>query len=236
MSSTPQLVSKAEGVFSESLAHDESSEAKEAKTEFYIGETAELDKVQTTLIDVTESTGSEYNQPNEGNVFVLCEFEICNNSDTEIAVSSMLSFEAYCDDYTCSGSFSALLEKGDKNQLDGTVAAGKKFKGVVGYEVPEDWKELEIRYTPDYWNGNDIVFIANQIAYHIYISKKRRRIKSLSSSFLVIQRGKKHLFRDRRWGKPNLRGHLPMPCRVQRRFPDRRVRGHRHNRRDTHIS
>ena len=62
ISSTPQLVSKAEGVFSESLAHDESSEAKEAKTEFYIGETAELDKVQTTLIDVTESTGSEYNQ------------------------------------------------------------------------------------------------------------------------------------------------------------------------------
>ena len=151
------MVSKAEGVFSESLAHDESSEAKEAKTEFYIGETAELDKVQTTLIDVTESTGSEYNQPNEGNVFVLCEFEICNNSDTEIAVSSMLSFEA-----SCSGSFSALLEKGDKNQLDGTVAAGKKFKGVVGYEVPEDWKELEIRYTPDYWNGNDIVFIANK--------------------------------------------------------------------------
>ena len=162
ISSTPQLVSKAEGVFSESLAHDESSEAKEAKTEFDIGETAELDKVQTTLIDVTESTGFEYNQPNEGNVFVLCEFEICNNSDTEIAVSSMLSFEAYCDDYTCSGSFSALLEKGDKNQLDGTVAAGKKFKGVVGYEVPEDWKELEIRYTPDYWNGNDIVFIANK--------------------------------------------------------------------------
>ena len=53
ISSTPQLVSKAEGVFSESLAHDESSEAKEAKTEFCIGETAELDKVQTTLIDVT---------------------------------------------------------------------------------------------------------------------------------------------------------------------------------------
>ena len=117
ISSTPQLVSKAEGVFSESLSHDESSEAKEAKevkTEFYIGETAELDKVQTTLIDVTESTGSEYNQPNEGNVFVLCEFEICNNSDTEIAVSSMLSFEAYCDDYTCSGSFLRCSKKAIK--------------------------------------------------------------------------------------------------------------------------
>ena len=37
----------------------------------------------------------------------------------------------------------ALLEKGDKNQLDGTVAPGKKMNGVIGYEVPADWKELE---------------------------------------------------------------------------------------------
>ena len=34
--------------------------------------------------------------------------------------------------------------------------------GTAWEDVPEDWKELEIRYTPDYWNGNDIVFIANK--------------------------------------------------------------------------
>ena len=72
----------------------------------------------------------------------------------------MLSFEAYCDDYACPYSLSALLEKGNKNQLDGTVAAGKKLKGVVGYEVPANWKELEISFTPDVWSGKDIVFIA----------------------------------------------------------------------------
>lgn len=132
------------------------------KTEFLKGETAELKGVSVTLVNVTESTGSDYNKPAEGNVFVLCEFEIVNDSDKEINVSSMMSFEAYCDDYTCSVSFSALMEKGDQAQLDGTVAPGKKFNGVIGYEVPADWKELEVRFTPDFWSGKDIIFIANK--------------------------------------------------------------------------
>lgn len=130
------------------------------KTAFLVGETAELKNVQVTLKSVTESTGSAYNKPADGNVFVLCEFDIANNSDSEITVSSLMSFDAYCDDYACTFSLSALMEKGSKNQLDGTVAAGKKFSGVVGYEVPTDWQELEINFTPDVWSGKDITFIA----------------------------------------------------------------------------
>ena len=60
------------------------------------------------------------------------------------------------------GSLTALMEKGNKNQLDGTVAAGKKFNGVIGYEVPADWKELEVRFTPDFWSGKEIIFVANK--------------------------------------------------------------------------
>lgn len=141
---------------------DNKEEVKEEKNEFCVGETAELKGVSVTLVNVTESTGSQFNAPTDGNVFVLCEFEIANNSDKEITVSSMMSFEAYCDDYACTYSLTALMEKGNKNQLDGTVAAGKKFNGVVGYEVSADWKELEVRFTPDFWNGKDIVFVANK--------------------------------------------------------------------------
>lgn len=132
----------------------------EQKNTFSVGETVELNGVNVTLASVTESTGSTYNTPTEGNVFLLCEFEIANNSDNEIAVSSALSFEAYCDDYACNFSLAALLEKGNKNQLDGSIAAGKKFNGVVGYEVPANWQELEITFTPDFWSGKDITFIA----------------------------------------------------------------------------
>lgn len=132
----------------------------EEKTAFYVGETAELKGVRVTLTNVSKSKGSTYNSPTDGNVFVLCEFEIENNSNKEITVSSIMSFDAYCDDYTCTYSLGALIEKGNKNQLDGTVAVGKKFNGVIGYEVPSDWNELEIVFTPDFWSGKDITFIA----------------------------------------------------------------------------
>ncbi|MBR5529749.1 MAG: DUF5067 domain-containing protein [Oscillospiraceae bacterium] len=127
---------------------------------FQVGETAQLDGVTVSLVEVAENDGSKYNKPADGNVFVLCEFVIENNSDTELNVSSILSFEAYCDDYACTFSLTALMEKGNKNQLDGTVAPGKKFSGVIGYEVPEDWQTLEIHYTPDVLSSNEIVFAA----------------------------------------------------------------------------
>jgi len=131
------------------------------KTTFAVGETAELKDIQVTLVSVTESEGSDFNKPDDGKIFALCEFEIENNSSKDIAVSSIVSFEAYCDDYTISQSFSALLES-DKNQLDGSVAAGKKMNGVIGYEIPADWSELEIKFTPDFWSRKDIVFVATK--------------------------------------------------------------------------
>ena len=142
-------------------ASTQTTTAEATKNEFQVGDTAALNDVNVCLVEVTESNGSQYNQPNDGNVFVLCEFEIANNSDEEITVSSIMSFEAYCDDYACTFSLTALMEKGNKNQLDGTVAPGKKFNGVIGYEVPADWQKLEVHYTPDFFNGKDIVFVAN---------------------------------------------------------------------------
>ena len=114
------------------------------------------------MLNVSESAGSTFNTPADGNVFVICEFEIENKSAKDIAISSMMSFEAYCDNYTCTYSLAALLEKENKNQLDGTVASGKKFNGIIGYEVPENWKELEIRFTPDFWSGKEIIFVSNK--------------------------------------------------------------------------
>ena len=135
-------------------------EAPKEDAPFTVGETVQLNDVNATLVEVTTSKGSKYNKPTDGNVFVLCEFTIENNSDEELTVSSLMSFEAYCDDYACNYSFSALLEKENKSQLDGTIAPGKKMNGIIGYEVPKDWEELEIHFTPDVWSAKEIVFVA----------------------------------------------------------------------------
>lgn len=127
---------------------------------FKVGEIVELGDTVISLISVTENEGSTYVMPAEGNVFILCEFEISNNSSADLTISSMLNFEAYCDDYVCNYSISALMQKGDKSQLDGTIAAGKKMKGVIGYEVPQDWKELEVHFTSDILSSKEVVFVA----------------------------------------------------------------------------
>lgn len=144
----------------DSITEQPTTEPAEDKV-FTVGDTVALNNIEVTFIGVTESTGSDFLKPADGNTFVLCEFEIYNSSDEELSVSSMMCFNAYYDDYSCDLSISALSSKGDKAQLDGTVAAGKKMRGVVGYEIPTNWQVLEIHYTPSILSDDKIVFSAN---------------------------------------------------------------------------
>lgn len=129
------------------------------KTSFEVGETAKMDGIQITLQEISENTGDTFITPEEGNVFLLCHFEIVNNSEEELSVSSMMSFDAYVDDYSVSMSLSSLVSIDDP-QLDGTAAPGKKVAGVIGYEVPSDWKDLEVSFESDVWDSNPFVFYA----------------------------------------------------------------------------
>lgn len=145
----------------ETPAEEPAEEPVEEKAEYGVGDTLTQNDITVTFLGVTETRGSAYNKPSEGNVYVLCEFEIANNKSTDLGVSSMMNFEVYCDDYSTSLSLGALIESGNKSQLDGTIAGGKKMKGVVGYEVPADWTQLEIHYTPSALFAKKFTFIAN---------------------------------------------------------------------------
>lgn len=139
-----------------------STEAPE-KTTFGVGETAEHDGLQITLLSATESKGQEYNTPAAGNIFLLLDFEIVNNSKKDFTFS-MLDYESYCDDYSVSDSVEAELidEAEGKNSLGGTVAPGKKLRGVLGYEIPEGYKNFEIKISPSLWSSKDITFVLSK--------------------------------------------------------------------------
>lgn len=129
---------------------------------FKPGETAELDGTQVTLTQYKENKGSKYNKPDKGNIFILVEFEIANNSGSEISVSSVLCFDAYVDGYSINESLTALLGKDGANQLDGNIAPGKKMKGMIGYEVPKTWNKIEIHYTDNVWGDNQFKFLIDK--------------------------------------------------------------------------
>lgn len=130
-----------------------------SKKEAYgIGEPAKKKGIQVTLVGYQETYGSEWNASSTGNVYILAEFEIENTSKEDVAVSSLLSFTAYADGVESTLSLGALLEN-NQEQLDGTVASGKRMRGCVGYEVPYDWKELEIHFNSDVWRDNKFKFV-----------------------------------------------------------------------------
>lgn len=155
----PQFISYVERARENSVSEVGSSDIQEeSETMFRVGETAEVKGVQVTMTDYYESTGGEWNKPDEGNVFVLVEFEIVNNRKKDIVVSSVMSFSAYADDYVLDFSIAAIMDRNGQ-QLDGTIASGKKLKGWIGWEVPADYHDIEIHFTDSVWSDNKVVFL-----------------------------------------------------------------------------
>ena len=81
----PKKVETADAESSETTTESatDTSEDREEKDTFGIGETAEMNDVQVTMVSYSENEGSEYNKPTDGNEYVMVEFEIVNNSETK---------------------------------------------------------------------------------------------------------------------------------------------------------
>ncbi len=127
---------------------------------FTIGDTVEMQDVRVTLHDVRISYGESFLNPASGNVFLIFDIEIENKRDNEITISSLLCFDAYADDYALDLSLSGMTTDSGK-QMDGEIAPGKKMRGVVAFEAPEDWKKAELRFKPSVWSGKAFVFTAS---------------------------------------------------------------------------
>lgn len=122
------------------------------------------DGVSFTVLSVKQSKGSGYYKPDEGNVFVQLEIEIVNNSKKEVSVNAVYGFDAICDDYTVD--YSLMADCSVNNGISTTdIKAGRKLKGWKAFEVPQNWKELIVTFTPDFslWGSGEEI--------EVYITK-----------------------------------------------------------------
>lgn len=132
---------------------------EQAPTATYtVGDTVDKNGVKITLVSAEKNSGTEFLKPADGNTFVDLTFEIENGSSSDINISSIVCFEAYCDDYAVNQSLSGAAVNG-ASTLDGAVASGKKINGVISYEVPADFSELEVTVKPDFWSGDETTFV-----------------------------------------------------------------------------
>lgn len=133
---------------------------EDTATENVLSYTETFNDITISLTKVTESTGSDLTSPSDGNIFYICEFEITNNSANDITINSLSCIEAFCGDYSVSEDISGLLlpETEGKNSLDGTIAAEQTFTGIVTYQIPSDYEQMQFRLSPDFWNGDSATF------------------------------------------------------------------------------
>lgn len=135
------------------------AETQAAKDSYGVGEAATWNGVTATLTQVEVSQGSDAGQPEAGKVFLLCHFEITNNSDKDLTLSSVLSFKAYVDGAVTTPS-SAAVYSTDLSALEGAIAAGETRTGILGYEVDQTWQDLKILFTPDMLSSDGLTFTA----------------------------------------------------------------------------
>lgn len=146
---------KETGNFSSTNSTSESEET------FGITDTAVFNTIKVTAEELKESTGKNYFEPDNGNVFVGVRFTIENTSEEDQTISSLLLFDAYCDGTKCDYSINANCAF-NEGTIDGTLAPGKKMTGYFAVEVPKDWKELELQVKSGWLSNIKAAFVFNK--------------------------------------------------------------------------
>lgn len=84
-------------------------------------------------------------KPEDGKKYLVLFFEV-ENISSENQYINMFYHKAYLDDYEIEQKTIMAKPEG-YDTLSGDLAAGKKLKGYVCYEVAPDWQKLEFTYT-----------------------------------------------------------------------------------------
>lgn len=130
---------------------------------YKVGDTAVAKSYTLAIEDLKViDSGNQFIGPDDGNIFVEIPLTLENTSTSDIAVSSLLCFAAYVDDYSMTEDLTARTCT-DLTSMDGTVGAGKKMKGSLCYQVPEDWKEIQIEVDLGFSSKDEIsIVIVNE--------------------------------------------------------------------------
>lgn len=145
----------------EDNASEESSENEELdKTEFAIGEPAELNGQVVQVTEVTKSNGNQFDTPSEGNEYVIVNVTIDNNSDKEISYNpfnfKMKNSNGQIEDQ------GLIMVDQDTSLSSGQLAPGGTVSGTLSFEEPIDDSGLQLIFEPSFWNEEQIIFNVSQ--------------------------------------------------------------------------
>lgn len=120
---------------------------------FHVGDIIETKKLRIAYNKADEYVSDNmFLQAPDGMKYVYIELEVENLSKTDQTIS-FYSFNCYADGKACDGYY------GMEDLLSADLSSGRKAKGTVAFEVPEDAKTIEFEFEDNFWTESKIVFL-----------------------------------------------------------------------------
>ena len=121
---------------------------------YKVGEVYESKKLKVTYLSCADyGSDNMFVQPRDGYHYISLEFEFENLGTGDETVSS-LSFDCYADGISCGATYIR------DDDLSVTISAGRKAKGTVTFEVPDQAEVIEAEYSDSLWFSDKVVFTA----------------------------------------------------------------------------
>ena len=149
----PEKVGEAGGAPAESQRSD--SGETEVKTEVYeIGDSVKAGNLIFTVNSTRTDKGGDIIKPGEGKIYYIVDVTVENTGDKSENVSSLLMFKLFDSD---GYNYSVTFGPETKGQIDGEIAAGRKLRGELVFEIPEDAMGLELEIDPTIFGSGKII-------------------------------------------------------------------------------
>ncbi len=134
-------------------SNDEGSNENETKV-FEIGDVVKMGDLHFAVNGIHFSDGSDFIKPEEGYKFLLLDISIKNAGEKFESISSLMMFKLV-DDEGVSYDISLADTKG---QLDGKMAPGRRLRGEIAFEVPNNIEKFELEINPQILSKGLIIF------------------------------------------------------------------------------
>ena len=122
---------------------------------FVVGDIVESKNINISYLSCEVDTSySDFLEPSQGTHYVTLTFEFENKGNTDEYVS-MYDFDCYADGKNCEQAYFR------DDSLSATLSAGRKAKGTVTFEVPDDASNVEVEYVSNIWTSSRVIFSAN---------------------------------------------------------------------------
>lgn len=139
-----------------SKATTQATTAVPKSSENKIGDSVKSGKAIFTVNSVREIEPTEFIKPADGSIYYAVDVTIENTGSKSLAASSLLMFKIVDSD---SYSYTITIGPEIKGQLDGEIAAGRKLRGELAFEIPKTSKGLELEIDPSVWSfGDKIIY------------------------------------------------------------------------------